>query len=120
MKNTKKKLLTGVMVVILMFIMVLPTIVKADDDVPRPGPVDNSELTGYATMILGYVQWIGIVIAIIMLMWYGIRYFTSSPDKQGDLKKAAWGYLIGAACLFGASFIIGFVKKTIEQGTGQT
>ncbi len=114
MKNTKKKLLTLVMVLALVLIFVLPTIVGANE-IPNPNAVTDQNLKTAASNIIGIAQFVGIAVAVIMLIVYGIRYFTAAPDKQAELKKAVWGYLIGAVCIFGAVTILQFVKKTLED-----
>ena len=111
MKNKKKIALTILMTVIAFITILLPTVVKAT--IPSPVPPTDRNLNTLAGKILGYAQWIGILVAVVMLVFYGVKYFTSAPDKQGDLKKAMWGYLIGAACIFGASLILGFVSTTL-------
>lgn len=118
MKITKKKAITIITTVVLLAIMFLPLIVRADvgmGDIPAGTPPADSKLNAIAGKILGYAQWIGIIIAIVMLIFYGVRYFTSAPDKQAELKKALWGYLIGAACIFGASIILGFIGDALKS-----
>lgn len=121
MKNTKKKALTIVMVMALFFTFVLPVVVQADSVeaplVPPAKPPTDETLTSLAGTVIGYAQWLGIIVAVVMIIFYGVRYFTAAPDKQADLKKAIWGYLIGAACIFGASIILGFIGKSLVNAS---
>lgn len=118
MKNTKKRILTVVMIITLLFIMVLPTIANAsvsDIEIPKPNPVEDEGAKTLAGDIIGYIQLIGVVVAVVMIVWHGIRFFTESPEKQADLKKAFMGYLIGAACIFGAVGILQLVKTSLTK-----
>ncbi len=111
----KKKLLTIILVVTFLFAAVLPVIVNADS-FPKPGQIESidSKISGPVNKAITIVQYIAIAIAVIMLIWYGVRYFTAAPEKQGDLKKAWWGYLIGAVCIFGAAAILQIVKGLVD------
>ena len=112
MKNSKKKLLSITLLLAMIFTMLLPSIVMGNE-IPDITAIKNNELSNAASNIIGIVQFVGIAVAVIMLIWYGVRYFTAAPEKQGDLKGLVWGYLIGAICIFGAVIILQFVKNTI-------
>lgn len=114
MKKTKKMILKILMVILLLFIMALPTVVRALETIKPTTPSDEG-LTKAANTIIGIVQFIGIIVAIVMLIIYGVRYFTSSPEKQGELRKAVWGYLIGAICIFGAVGILQVLKTSFDK-----
>lgn len=116
MKNTKKKILTLTMVIALFFIIVLPTIVNATTsvEIPNPQAPTGTTISDTASKIIGIVQLIAVSVAVVMLIIYGVRYFTAAPDKQADLKKAVWGYIIGAVCIFGAVAILGFVQNSLK------
>ncbi len=115
MKNTKKKAITIITSLVLLIMMLLPLAAQAGIEIPDPTPPSDPKLKKLAAEIMGYAQWIGIIVAVVMLVFYGVRYFTSAPDKQADLKKALWGYLIGAACIFGASLILGFIGGALKS-----
>lgn len=115
MKNTKKRIITIVMVVAMFLAFTLPVLAGAVP-VPKPdGGAIDGDMQSLAGKAIGIAQFIGIGIAVVMLIFYGVRYFTADPAKQGDLKKALWGYLIGAVCIFGAVIILEFIKGTVEN-----
>ena len=111
----KKKLLTIVMVTAMFLALALP--VLASQQIPAPVPPTDPGMQSIAGKVIGIVQFLGIVVAVVMIIVYGIKYFTADVSGQADLKKAAPGFLIGAVCIFGAVAILEFVKKTIETQT---
>lgn len=125
MKNTKKIILRVVFIILLLLITLLPTIVRAGDSIfdaikPTGKEEIDPTLTSTARTIITVVQFIGVAVAVVMIIVYGIRYFTAAPDKQADLKKAIWGYLIGAVCIFGAVAILQVLKNSFDSFQAKT
>ena len=109
----KKKMITLIMIVAMFLALALP--VLAGQQIPKPVPPSDPNMQTLASKVIGIVQFLGIVVAVVMIIVYGIKYFTSDASGQADLKKALPGFLIGAVCIFGAVAILEFVKKTIEN-----
>lgn len=65
--------------------------------------------------VLGIVSAIGMAVALIMLVWLGVKYVMASPDGKADIKKQAFAYILGAVLIFGASTIIGYIKTFIDE-----
>lgn len=55
--------------------------------------------------ILGYIQWIGIAIAIGYLIIMGIRFTVGSVDDKAEIKKHMVPFLIGLVLIVGISSI---------------
>ena len=66
-----------------------------------------------AQIILGGFQVVGYFLAVIILVWMGIKYLTSSPDGKAEIKKQALTYFIGAVLLFSAGTIVGWLKSSV-------
>ena len=68
------------------------------------GPADPVEVDkDFAGRLLGSMQIIAYIIAVGMLIYFGIKYVTSAADERADLKKGFSKYFIGAvliACAF--------------------
>lgn len=64
---------------------------------------------------LGVAQVISGFAAVILLIVLAIKYMTSSPEGKADVKKTAIIYVIGAAVLFGSSWILGMLQQTFEK-----
>lgn len=69
----------------------------------------GSGLDDTAETILGTMQWIGYFIAILMLIWAGIRFTTSSAAEKVKAKETLWPMVIGAILIAGASTIAYFI-----------
>lgn len=65
----------------------------------------GSGLDDTARTILGTMQWIGYLIAILMLIWAGIRFTTSSAAEKVKAKETLWPMVIGAILIAGATWI---------------
>lgn len=81
---------------------------------PVADPIIEAERTaiGY---VLNWVRLIGTGLALIMLTYMSIRYFTASgPQEKAELKKSLINYLIGAAVFIGATNILYFTEQLIE------
>lgn len=59
--------------------------------------------------ILGIVQIVGSIIAVIILVVIGIKYMMGSASEKAEYKKTLMPYLIGAILIFAASNLAGVV-----------
>lgn len=84
-----------------------------------PGITDpqTGELNNTVGIILGIIRWGGIIIAVIMAMFIGIKYITSSPDGKAEVKKTAMYYVGGIVLLLAASTIVTFIGNTIKPNS---
>lgn len=69
----------------------------------------ESNLDNTAATILGTMQWVGYLIAILMLIWAGIRFTTSSAAEKVKAKETLLPMVIGAILIAGASTIAHFI-----------
>ena len=83
---------------------------------PTATPPDGG--TELANSILGALMWIGIAIAVGMLIFLGIKYVTSSPDGKADLKKQLGVYILGFVFIVGATTIVGIIKNVVSPVVG--
>lgn len=102
--------------VILLVMMMLVTLSNMCFAYNVPSPNQNAgggKLTGPVEMIMGIVQWGGIVAAVIMAMVIGIKYVTASPDGKAEVKKTLTIYVTGIVLMLSASTIVTFIKDQI-------
>lgn len=70
--------------------------------------------------VLDVVRFVGIGIALIILIYIGIKIMLAAPSERANIKQYAINYLIGAGILIGASGILtiiqNFTKQTIKPG----
>lgn len=83
-----------------------------------PDIEDVSDPTGGKIgKILGIIQFIGISVALAMLIIIGIQYVAAPAEKKGQIKDDALGYIIGAFCIFGAVAILQLIKTMVTNVT---
>ena len=82
--------------------------------------VDTGDMTTVAGNIVNIITWVGIIVAIIVLLVLGIKYMMGSAAEKAEYKKTMIPYLVGAVLIFGASAIVQAVVKmtTMTAGTG--
>ena len=68
-------------------------------------------------VILDVIRIVGLGIAMIMILAFGIKYMVSMPNERATMMKQSMVYLLGALLLFGASFIVGIIAKVLETAT---
>lgn len=112
--NTKRmKILTMIFSALIMVVM-LGTVVFAADSAVTPGSLTpkyegTSGITDFGRKIMGIIQTIGVVIAVVILMVLGIKYMMGSAEEKAEYKKTMIPYVIGAVLIFGASTIANMV-----------
>lgn len=84
---------------------------KANDNVQ--GQDKMMEVGG---TILYAVKLIGLVLAILLIVWFGIQWMTANPQQRAGLKDQAWNYVIGAILLFGSGYIAQWVYDMVTMG----
>jgi len=118
------KVMTALFLVVAVFAFVTP--VFADTTTQ----IIDTDLSGLGTDGIGVadaavgkawntVRTILQVLAIAAVVFAGVRYMFASADQKADIKKSMGILAIGAALVFGATFIIDFIVKIAGQVTGQ-
>lgn len=122
LKNNKvRKILSIVLIAVAVISLVLSmsTIVNADpfDPISATDSSAIGKIQGWGGIILGVFQAVGMSIAVIILVWLGIKYIMASPDGKAEIKKQAFAYILGAVLLFGATAIITVVKNVVTENS---
>lgn len=83
---------------------------------------DVSQISSGATAVknilgtaLDIVRYVGIGIALIILMYIGAKVIMASPSEKANIKQYAINYVIGAFILIGASGILTIIKNFIQN-----
>ena len=124
-----KKVLIGIvtlLVVAVLFATIAPVFAVEN---PQDYFTPNTQ-TGTATnfqnaggTIIGLVQIIGTAVAIVMLIWLGIKYVIAAPEEKAEIKKGAFIYVIAAVFIFAASNIVKIVAdfgRDVTNTSGTT
>ncbi len=70
---------------------------------------DDSGVATLGGQIVGIIQIIGIVVAVVILLVLGIKYMTGSAQEKAEYKKTMIPYIIGAILIFAASTIVNVI-----------
>lgn len=115
MKKTMKIVSTLLLVAMLCMI---GTQVLATGGYIDPGQLTGTEpsgtdIQGVGNTIIGIIQAVGSIIAVIVLLILGIKYMMGSAEEKAEYKKTMLPYLIGAVILLLASNIVGAIFNTV-------
>ena len=78
---------------------------------PNPNATGTDEVKALGENIMGVVQTVGVVLAVIILMVLGIKYMMGSAEEKAEYKKTMIPYIIGAVFIFAASTIANVVYQ---------
>lgn len=69
----------------------------------------DSGVASLGGQIVGIIQVVGIVVAVVILLVLGIKYMTGSAQEKAEYKKTMIPYIIGAILIFAASTIVNVI-----------
>ena len=112
MSTKSMKILTTIISAIAI-VFVLGTLVFAAGAI-TPGSLTatyegTSEIQTVGQKIMGIIQTVGVVVAVVILMVLGIKYMMGSAEEKADYKKTMMPYVIGAVLIFGATTIANMI-----------
>lgn len=85
----------------------------------KPDSTDNSKnadkLKDIGNSIIGFLQIVGSILSVTVLIILGIKYMVGSADERAEYKKTMIPYLIGAIMIFAITNILGIIS-TISGG----
>ena len=76
---------------------------------------ESTKLKGMTEQILGIIQVVGTVVAVVMLIVIGIKYMTGSIEEKADYKKSMIPYLIGVFIFFALTQLLAIVIGIAES-----
>ena len=68
--------------------------------------------------VLDITRYVGIGIALVILMYIGAKFMMASPNERANIKQYSINYVIGATILIGASGILTILKNFAQSATG--
>lgn len=71
----------------------------------------SSRFSDMVGVILGVVQTIGSLLAVICLIVLGVKYMMGSVEEKAEYKKTLMPYLLGAIMVFGISNLLKIVYE---------
>ncbi|MCL2341506.1 MAG: pilin [Firmicutes bacterium] len=121
-KSTKYVKIVTVLLIALMLISTVTTVFAggAPDPSKYTGDTSNTNaIENIGQRILGIVQVVGSIAAVIILVVLGIKYMMGSAEEKAEYKKTMIPYLIGAILIFAASNLASMIwswAHTISAG----
>lgn len=115
-----KKSIKIVSIVALVAVMLMVFGSSAFAAVTIPGAkqdLDTSSVNPIVSTVFGVIQWGGIIAAVVIAMFIGIKFITSSPEGKAEVKKTLMFYVAGIVLLLAASGIVTVVANSIKEGT---
>ena len=73
----------------------------------------TNEITTLGGRIVGIVQVVGVVIAVIIILVIGIKYMIGSAEEKAEYKKTMIPYLVGAILIFPGATIVNVVYNLV-------
>ena len=71
----------------------------------NPSYSGTGEITSVGQKIMGIINTVGVVVAVVILMILGIKYMMGSAEEKAEYKKTMIPYIVGAVLIFGATTI---------------
>lgn len=112
MKGKTIKLLSVLLVAIMLITTTTSVFAAKFDDVTSKmnahvDDIDAEKITTTSGGIMGILQVVGMVLAVLILIVLGIKYMMGSAQEKADYKKAFIPYIVGAILIFAASALAG-------------
>ena len=109
------KIISVVLFVVMLLLTVGSTVFAVD--VPKANDVTiDQNLSNTIGNVLGFIRWGGIVAAVIIAMFIGIKYITSAPEGKAEIKKTLGYYVGGIVILLSASTIVTVIQNNFKIG----
>lgn len=106
----KKKIVITILTICMCLMLYIPSFVCAADlnsiYSTSNGGFDDPILQNKVGSILGLIQVIGYVSAVVIAVVMGIKYIIASPEGKADLKKTMVPYAIGCLILTAGTVLV--------------
>ena len=111
MSKKTLRIITIVSTVLAILTMCAMSFAAADPGSLKPDVRGTEGVDTIGQRVMGILQAVGIIAAVIILMVLGIKYMMGSAEEKAEYKKTMIPYVIGAVLLFGATTIANAVYK---------
>lgn len=112
------KIMTVLVVLVAIVAFVAPVFgVTFDPNVLDGATGASSDVETLVNNVWGTVALVVQVLAIACVVFAGLRYMFASADAKADIKKQTIILVVGAALVFGATYIIEIISNVTEDLT---
>ena len=112
MKKTVKVLF--ILMMAMMLVMTTTPVFASDVGVSPDTNVDADKIKTLAGKILGFLQVIGGIAAVVIVAIFGIKYMLGSLEEKAEYKKSFIPLIIGIVVLYGAVTIANLLINTFK------
>lgn len=116
-KLNKKIIISIALIILIIFTLSTNIFAISDLEYYNPGNAgtqNNGSFLAKAGVILGWIQYTGIIVSIFALTIIGLKYLFSSVEGKAEYKKTMGPYVLGCFLLMGASVVVGIIANIAE------
>ena len=120
LKNKKFIKVLSIIMLVVMMLVVIGSSASAAVTVPEPDDSVNltNSVSSTVKTVLGIIKYGGIVVAVCVAMFIGVKYITASPEGKAEVKKTIMFYVGGIVILLSASAIVTAIQSTLGSTSG--
>ena len=93
---------------------------KFDGDISTVNYDSKTAIKEVLGASLDIVRYVGVGIALIILMYIGVKFMMAAPGERAQIKEYSLNYVIGAAVLIGASGILTIIRDFAQSAVVPT
>lgn len=113
------KILTTILMVVVILATLGNVVLGVSDTLSalkNPGEISGVKgVQNLGKQIVGILQVVGIVVAVVVLLVLGIKYMMGSTEEKAEYKKVMIPYLIGALLIFAATTIVNVIYNVFSN-----
>ena len=113
-KLNNKIIISIALIIMTIFILTNNVFATFNPNAPKWNPnayVKKGNFTAKAGVILGWIQFFGMLISVIVLAFIGLKYMLSSVEEKAEYKKTMIPYVVGCFMLMAISVIIEIIEN---------
>lgn len=76
--------------------------------------INSTAFLNKAGTVLGWIKYLGILIAVIVLTIIGLKYLFGSVEGKAEYKKSMAPYVLGCFLLMGVSLVIALIESVAK------
>ena len=115
------KRINVIITIILISLLLLSNVVfgiSIDTSIYEPtSPEGYEEFTKIGSNYTGIIQYIGIILAVIILIILGIKYMVGSIEQKAEYKKTMMPYIIGCLFLVAAPALVRTISNSLSYSS---
>lgn len=82
----------------------------------KPGSIEGADkLKDIGNIIIGFLQLIGSILSVIVLIIIGIKYLLGSVEEKAQYKETMKPYIIGAVLVFSITTILKIISDIMSN-----